>query len=232
MIDENSRRTPTLRHDLAPFNMLNDEEFELVKQTHSVETYSKNEIIFEEGSDSKGLWLMFSGRVKVFKAGLGGREQIVKLAMTKDFIGYRAVMADDIHTAAAMALEYSQMFFIPKDTIFKLLETNCQIARYIIQSLAVELSFSRYRSVSLSQKQIRGRLAESLLVVRDKYGCRSDNTLKFEISREDLACLSNMTTSNAIRTLSAFVSENIIEVHKREIRILNEPALERISRMG
>jgi len=74
--------------------------------------------------------------------------------------------------------------------------------------MAVELSFSNKRTVSLTQKHIRGRLAESLLVLRDTYGVENDGrTIRAYVSREDLACFSNMTTSNAIRTLSMFATD-------------------------
>ncbi len=52
------------------------------------------------------------------------------------------------------------------------------------------------------------------------------------MAREDLANLSNMTTSNAIRTLSGFVAEKLITVDGRRIRILDEPQLRKISKYG
>ena len=52
------------------------------------------------------------------------------------------------------------------------------------------------------------------------------------MAREDLANLSNMTTSNAIRTLSSFVQEKIIIVDGRRIKIVNEQALRNISKFG
>ncbi len=52
------------------------------------------------------------------------------------------------------------------------------------------------------------------------------------MSREDLANLSNMTTSNAIRTLTAFMTEKLIIVDGRKIKIINEPQLRKISKFG
>ena len=52
------------------------------------------------------------------------------------------------------------------------------------------------------------------------------------MAREDIANLSNMTTSNAIRTLSSFVTEKIITVDGRRIKIINEPQLRKISKFG
>ena len=96
-----------------------------------------------------------------------------------------------------------------------------------------ELGFSNNRTVSLTQKHIRGRLAESLIVLIDTYGFESDGmTIKAYLSREDIANLSNMTTSNAIRTLSNFAAEKVISVDGRKISILDSKRLERISDLG
>lgn len=104
---------------------------------------------------------------------------------------------------------------------------------FFIKELSRNLGGSDTKIVNLTQKHIRGRLAEALAVLRDNYGYEDDNsTLKIYLSREDLANLSNMTTSNAIRTLSCFVSEKIITVDGRRIKILNEPMLRKISKFG
>ena len=83
------------------------------------------------------------------------------------------------------------------------------------------------------QKHIRGRLAEALLFLKECYGLEEDGyTLSIYMSREDLANLSNMTTSNAIRTLSAFAAEKLIVIDGRKIKIIQEKELERISKLG
>jgi CRP-like cAMP-binding protein len=87
--------------------------------------------------------------------------------------------------------------------------------------------------VSLTQKHIRGRLAESILYLKEKYGFENDSqTLKVYLSREDLASLSNMTASNAIRTLSTFAGEKIIAMDGRKIKITDISKLEKISKQG
>jgi CRP-like cAMP-binding protein len=81
--------------------------------------------------------------------------------------------------------------------------------------------------ISLTQKHVRGRLAESILLLRETYGTEADGkTLRVLLSREDMAHLSSMTTSNAIRTLSVLVSENILDIEGRKIVILNLSKLE------
>ena len=114
-----------------------------------------------------------------------------------------------------------------------MIDHNMQLAWFFIHELSHNLGGSDTRIVNLTQKHIRGRLAEALIVLRENYGYEDDNaTMKIYMSREDLANLSNMTTSNAIRTLSAFVNEKIIIVDGRRIKIINEPFLRKISKFG
>ena len=107
------------------------------------------------------------------------------------------------------------------------------MAYFFIKELAKDLGISDARTVNLTQKHIRGRLAESLIVLKENYGLEEDGaTLNIYMAREDLANLSNMTTSNAIRTLSCFANEKIIVVDGRKIKIIDEEKLKKISRFG
>lgn len=102
-----------------------------------------------------------------------------------------------------------------------------------LEELAFDLAESDARTVNLTQKHIRGRLAEALLLLKDNYGLEADKaTIGIYLSREDLANLSNMTTSNAIRTLANFANEDIITVDGRKIKIIDEEKLRRISKLG
>ena len=99
--------------------------------------------------------------------------------------------------------------------------------------MAKDLAISEIQTVNLTQKHIRGRLAESLLQLVKNYGYEEDGeTLAMLLPREDLANMSNMTTSNAIRTLSQFQQERLIVINGRHIKILNENELAKISRLG
>ena len=114
-----------------------------------------------------------------------------------------------------------------------MISNNNQLAWFFIQELSRNLGGSDTRIVNLTQKHIRGRLAEALIVLLDNYGYEDDgSTLRIYMAREDLANLSNMTTSNAIRTLSTFVAERLVVVDGRRIKIINESQLRKISKYG
>jgi len=177
--------------------------------------------------------LLIRGKIKLFKEGVGGREQIVRMAKPVSIIGYRALFAEENYIASAQAIEDCVISVIDKTVLFDILHNNQELTLSILKSLATELGFSNNRTVTLTQKHIRGRLAESLVFLRDTYGYEDDGaTLKVYLSREDIANLSNMTTSNAIRTLSSFAQENVIALDGRKVKILDTHKLERISNMG
>lgn len=224
---------PTIKDISIIYSVLTPEEREFLEENHNVAKFRKNQIIYQEGESPTGLLCLGAGKAKIFKEGIGGRDQIVRMAKAPGLIGYRALFADEPHIASAVVIDPCTIFEIPKEVIDQLMSTNNHLCMNIINAFASELGFSRYRTVTLTQKHIRGRLAESLMLLRDIYGFEKDNsTLNIYLSREDLANFSNMTTSNAIRTLTNFVKENVIAVDGRIIRILDENQLERISKLG
>ncbi|MGC9342334.1 MAG: Crp/Fnr family transcriptional regulator [Bacteroidales bacterium] len=215
------------------FNVLTPKEKDFIRKGHVCAFYKKGEIIFKEGDKPIGLLCLSEGKVKIFKEGVGGREQIVRMAKPVGFIGYRALFAEEHHTATAVAIEDCVVCQIDKESVYKLLRSNSDLSLNIIKAFATELGFSNNRTVTLTQKHIRGRLAESLIFLKDTYGYEEDaQTIKIYLSREDVANLSNMTTSNAIRTLSTFAQEEVIAIDGRKIKILDLPKLERISELG
>lgn len=209
-----------------------DEKLELEDHLTRVQV-RKNDFIFKEGDKPMGFITLDEGKVKIFKEGVGGREQILRMVKPGGFVSYRALIAGEIHIASAMALEDSVISIIESDYFFNHLLKNSQLSLRLLTKLAKELGFSNSRTVTLTQKHIRGRLAESIILLKYKYGIEPDgSTIKAYLSREDLANLSNMTTSNAIRTLSSFVSERVIAIDGRKMRILDHQKLERISKLG
>ncbi len=215
------------------FELLTPEEKEELDQNITCTNYKKNDYIFKEGEKPSGMLFLSEGKVKIFKEGVGGREQIIRMAKPMGLIGYRSLLAGESHIASCMAIEDSIVCSISPSFLFNRLLRNADFAVQIIRLLSIELGFSNQRTVTLTQKHIRGRLAESLLLLKNQYGFEPDGiTLKVFLSREDLANLSNMTTSNAIRTLSSFSGEKVIAIDGRKIKILDAHQLERISKLG
>jgi CRP-like cAMP-binding protein len=220
-------KLPDLDGSLSP------EQRVQVLASMQVRNFRKNELIYGEGDIPSHLLCLLSGKVKIYKDGVGGRSQIVRVVNAVEYFGYRAAFSDENYVTAAAAFEPSVIASIPIGLIRQLIMRNPQLAWFFVQRLAIALGKSDARTVNLTQKHIRGRLAESILFLKESYGMEDDGkTLSACLSREDMANLSNMTTSNAIRHLCAFAQEKLIALDGRRIKILDESALQRISRMG
>jgi len=146
---------------------------------------------------------------------------------------YRAMIANEPYNTNAAAFEASVIYMIKADIFISILKHNNAFCYRYLEELASDLGASDARTVNLTQKHIRGRLAEALLMLKHNYGMEEDGaTISIYLSREDLANLSNMTTSNAIRTLANFVNEEIIAMDGRKLKIIDEERLIRVSKMG
>lgn len=212
---------------------LTAEQREFLSNSFTLQNYKKNETIYCEGESATHLMCLLTGKVKIYKDGVGGRSQIIRMIKPVEYFGYRAYFAKEEYVTAAAAVEPSTICMVPMSTVVTLARQNPEIAMFFIRQLSIDLGIADERTVSLTQKHIRGRLAESLLFLMESYGLEEDgSTLSIYLSREDLANLSNMTTSNAIRTLSNFANERLITIDGRKIKIIEKEKLKKISKIG
>jgi CRP-like cAMP-binding protein len=192
----------------------------------------KGKMVYREGETPNHLICLVSGQVKVFKEGIAGRDWIARMFKSEELLGYKALFGKEDYNVSAETIQDSIICRIDKDAVFLILKKNYNLAFEIMKMLARELSFAHAKTITLTQKHIRGRLAETLLFLESTYGVEDNQTLKVKLSREDLANLSNMTTANAIRTLSAFNVEKLVELDGRKVKLLDRKTLEQISQMG
>ena len=212
---------------------LNEEQREFLSSHFTLQSYKKNEVIHCEGETPTHLMCLLSGKVKIYKDGVGVRSQIIRMIKPVEYFGYRAYFSGADYITAAAAFEPSIICLIPMTAITTLVSQNNDLAMFFIKQLSIDLGVADERTVSLTQKHIRGRLAESLIFLKESYGLEEDgSTLSIYLSREDLANLSNMTTSNAIRTLSQFATERLIAIDGRKIKLIDEEKLKKISKIG
>jgi len=215
------------------WSLLNREEKHIVAQNFTIYNFRKSQIIYTENEEPEMIWCLLKGKVKMYKNGIGDRTQILRLYRPVQYFGYRAWFAHERYVSSAAAFEPSVLGCVPMTVVDNLVRSNIEIAMFFIHELSRNLGGSDTKIVNLTQKHIRARLAESLLILAESYGYEDDDqTLKIYMSRDDLASLSNMTTSNAIRTLSGFVSEHLLVVDGRRIKVLDENRLRKISKYG
>jgi len=215
------------------WDVLTPDERQFLKNSYTVHHFAKGEVIHCENEIPKNMMILASGKIKIYKEGVGSRSQIIRMLKPGEQFSYRAMIANEPYNTNAAAFEASVIYMIKADIFISILKHNNAFCYRYLEELASDLGASDARTVNLTQKHIRGRLAEALLMLKHNYGMEEDGaTISIYLSREDLANLSNMTTSNAIRTLANFVNEEIIAMDGRKLKIIDEERLIRVSKMG
>lgn len=189
-------------------------------------SYKKGQLIFHEGTYAYGLYCINKGKIKVSRTGDEGREVILRLAKPGDIMGYKALLTNDKYTASAIALEDCSVCFIPKELFLGVLKTDSNLSIELMRMLSDELGKAETKLTHLAQKPVRERLAETLLFIKETYGLEQDNlTINAKLSREEIANIVGTATESAIRLLSEFKKDGIIELEGKRIRIVNQDKL-------
>jgi CRP/FNR family transcriptional regulator, polysaccharide utilization system transcription regulator len=188
--------------------------------------YKKGEHIFKEESLPKGIYCINEGKVKLTILGEHGKEQIVRLAKPGDILGYRAILSGEYLSATATALEPSNICFIPKANFLTAIQSNMNFAMELLKLLSKDIRVADESIVHLAQKNVKERTAEALLILKSTYNYKADGkTLDIKITREDLANIIGTSTETAVRFLTEFKKEQIIDLVGKEILILDEKRL-------
>ncbi|MDZ4666540.1 MAG: Crp/Fnr family transcriptional regulator [bacterium] len=210
----------------------NEVEFDLVSSAKSCSHYKKGQSIFYEDNIPMGIYCLSKGSIKLTRSNKDGKEQIIRFAREGEFLGYRALIADEPLVATATCIEDTVCCFIPKTVFLDLVEKNTQINKHMLKSLCHDLGIADERIQSLAQKSVRERLAETLLFLQKTFQHESitdENLISVSLPREDIANIVGTATETVIRLLSEFRTDKLIDMEGKKIRILNRAALERIS---
>ncbi len=220
-----------LKELLSPLaSLLSDEDWNRVYDECYILEYGKGELIHRKGEVSRNLMCVIEGNVKLFSEIPGDKIFIIKLLKPFHFYGFQSNLLNRNYMTHAATFTGATLCAIPMDLIVEIMEGNFDLSMMLLKRVAADLGYSDQRIVMLMQKQMRGRLADTLLTLADYYGYEPDGkTLAIYLQRSDLADLSYMTEANAIRTLSAFASENLVKVNKRRITLLDVEKLTHVS---
>jgi CRP/FNR family transcriptional regulator, polysaccharide utilization system transcription regulator len=207
--------------DDSLFSVCQISETEQINSTKTANLYKKGQYIFYENAAPIGLFCISSGAVKLSKLSSNGKEQIVRIARTGDFIGYRSLISKTRYTYSAIAIEDATICLVPKPEFFALIRNNNQFYESLMQLICKEADEMEAKIGDIAYKPVRGRIAEALILLAG--ACKDSEYIT--LTREDLASLVGTVKETAIRIISEFKDEKIIEIDKRRIRILNQEKL-------
>jgi CRP/FNR family transcriptional regulator len=207
---------------ISVFSDLKDEEFDILNYEKSTIQLHKGQVLFLQDTKPHGLYCVKKGKIKIFRRGSEGKEQIVRLAHDADVVGYRALISEENYQCGAAAIEDTTLCFVPKTALFKIMDSNVSIYKKMISQLATDLKNAEVKISDLAQKPVRERVAEALIMLKDKYGVAEDGyTLDVALTREEIANMVGTATESLIRILSEFKKEGLIELDHKKIKIVD-----------
>lgn len=209
---------------------LNKEEF-LIHQENCAELeLNAGENLFKEGQLSSHIAYLKTGLAKIHKRGVKGTDQILKIVTPGRYIGLQTILSNKVHQYSASVIEKSTVCYIDITSFKGLITKNANFANELILYLCQdELSYFE-RFVNVHQKQIDGRLADTILFFAGEV--RNSDQFTIPLSRADLAALVCATRESVTRALKDLIDIGTIKVQGKKFEILNKTLLTTISKNG
>lgn len=201
------------------------EWLDVVRAKRSVISFKKGELIFQEGEQVKGIYFILTGKVKIDMS-WGDKKYIVRFATDGAILGHRGYGLENTYPVSGTALEQTEACFIPSELFQTLLKTNPPFLFELAFFYADELKRTERRMKNLVHMPVKGRVVESLLMLRDTFGTAENFQLKFKLARKDLASMAGTTYETTIRMLNELSAENLIQLKDKDIILLDQKKLE------
>ncbi len=213
------------------FSRLTQDEMDILHYETICQGQKAGTVIYHERSKMSGVYYVNKGIVKMYKTGINNREKIIKFAKKGDIFGFRSVLSNELADTTACVIEDAMICFINAKLFTNLIKKNHDFSMEVLKVSLKELGDANKFIIDISQKTVRERLAEILLILKDSFGIDEQRCLKVCLSREELANLVGTATESIIRLLSEFKGDKYIEVYGRKIKILKAEALKKLARI-
>lgn len=213
------------------FNHLTSEELDILPFENGATKYRRNSIVYEEGSRISGFYLVCRGIIKIYKTGFDGKDQIIRFAKPGDIMGFRSTITGELACTTTKAIEDAEILYVPGELVKSYVHSNGNFAMDLLEIACNELGEANDYITDIAQKTVRERLAEVLIQLKWTFDLDKDNFLQIALTREELANIVGTATESVIRLLSEFKQDNLIELHGRKIKILEEAKLIKMSNL-
>lgn len=203
------------------FKSFSEEEKSTLFEKKKLITLKKKEVLFEQDTYSRGLYIVKSGRIKVQQLNFDGSNQILFIYNEGDIFGYRNLITSERNNVSATALEPSEIELVPAETFMHLLKTSNTLNQQLLRAVSDEFTVLTNRINIFAQRGIKERLSLALLLLNKKYTEPHTTEYFSEImlSRKDLADYVGTSIENIVRTIQYFKQKKQIKTMGKSIVI-------------
>jgi CRP-like cAMP-binding protein len=191
--------------------------------------YKRHEVICKQGAKVTHSIFLINGTAKLFIEGLNNRNVMLYILKPNNYIGLLSFFESSTYAYSVVALEDTQVCMVDLGFVKSLYMRNHDLLLKLNMAFGKSVQLIMNKIISLSQKQIRGRVAESILYLAD---LNKGSVFHLNLTRKELGELSGISEENTVRIISEFKNEKIISVSGREITILDKHLLSRICDFG
>lgn len=211
-------------------SMLTSEEIERIHHHRHKVIFKKGETICKQGTPVSHVLSLNDGLAKLFLEGVDNRTSIIKIVKSAGFVGGPGIFVDRIYHNTLTALIDTTVCFIDLAHFIQLIEQNKMFAHAYMEYFCNETLSVYKRLINLTQKQVPGRMADTLIYLSEEiYEAKK---FSLDLSKQDLADLSGMSKDSAMKVLRDFLHSGIINFCDHELEILSPNKLAKISRIG
>jgi CRP/FNR family transcriptional regulator len=210
--------------------LLSHEELNEINANRCKVKYKAGETIRKQGANLSAVISVTEGLCKMYLEGMESRNIILRLIKPTSFIGGPGLYVDFKHHFTVSAILDTTVCFIDIDTFKHIMDRNKQFANEFIQDISKNMISIYGRIISLTQKQMAGRVADAMLYLSDDIF--ESREFELPLTKQELADFTKMSKDNVVRILKSFNDENIILQSKNSIEIINYDKLIRISSTG
>jgi len=192
-------------------------------------TIKRHETICKQGNEVTHAIYLVKGTAKLYIEGLNNRNITLYIMKPHSYIGLLSFFETPRYSYSVTALEESEICMIDLAYIKKLYIENHEFLIKLNRAFGKSVASIMQKIITLNQKNIRGRFADSLLYISDLHQSLSFHML---LTRRELGELSAISEENTVRLLTELKKENIIDVQGKQITILDDKLLKKISEVG
>jgi CRP-like cAMP-binding protein len=211
-------------------DLLTQAELDIALRHAQLKEYRKGQVLFSEGTSSKGIYILRKGKVKIYNSNADGKQSIIYIYQKAEFFGYRPILAGESHPVTAAALNQVVLTFIPKRVFEILIDNSPVFARKLLTCMASEFNVWIHKIAVFTQFSVKKRVALALMVLSNHKGnsiSRRSLPVSLSIGREDLAGYVGTAKESLVRTLKVLKEKGIIMATGKKITILDFNTLTR-----
>lgn len=214
--------------DTALFAALNESELNSLAARCGLRSYAAGEILFGEGQPCAGLYIVASGRIRIYKTSPAGREHVLAIEGPGASVAELPVFDGDPYPASAAAMEPSSVVFISRDDLRALCLEHPQIALKMLQVVGARLRRLVGIIEELSFTTVRGRLVSWLLrqAGAEEFSAKRSVTFSLNVSHQEIAAQIGTVRELVSRNMARLQAQGLIESRGREVTIPDPEALE------